>query len=135
MTYTREHNGTESLIGSTTIHRLPLEVEFSTGLNYAFQSQPSIPGNPTDLLAGRDVYNRAHDYAGTYIDTDTVLTFLETDLVITYPTPYDEWMDIGIYTNTECVRTLVQRLPDLARQCLWHVQHVHRILVHILDLW
>jgi hypothetical protein len=100
MTYTREHNGTESLIGSTTIHRLPLEVEFSTGLNYASQSQPLIPGIPTDFLAGRDVYDRAHDYAGTYIDTDTVLTFWETDLVITYPTPYDKWMDIGIYTET-----------------------------------
>lgn len=65
----------------------------STGVGYL-----SIPGVPTDLLTS-SFYGPA-DYAGTYVDSTTVMSFSHTDLVITLPTPFDEWMHIAIYTET-----------------------------------
>jgi len=56
-----------------------------------------MPGVPTDLLTGN--YGGA-EYAGTYIDAATVVSFAWIDLAITQPTPFDHWMRIGIYTET-----------------------------------
>ena len=81
MTYTRDHNGTAVPLDSSTIHR-----------------SLSIPGVPTDLLTS-SFYGPA-DYAGTYVDSTTVMSFSHTDLVITLPTPFDEWLHIAIYTET-----------------------------------
>ena len=96
MTYTRNHNGTAVPVDSSTIHRslsgYP-EAGMSTGVGYL-----SIPGVPTDLLTS-SFYGPA-DYAGTYVDSTTVMSFSHTDLVITLPTPFDEWMHIAIYTET-----------------------------------
>jgi hypothetical protein len=65
----------------------------NTGVGYL-----SIPGVPTDLLTS-SFYGPA-DYAGTYVDSTTVMSFSNTDLVITFPTPFDEWLHIAIYTET-----------------------------------
>jgi hypothetical protein len=96
MTYTRNHNGTAVPVDSSTIHRslsgYP-EAGMDTGVGYL-----SIPGVPTDLLTS-SFYGPA-DYAGTYVDSTTVMSFSHTDLVITLPTPFDEWLHIAIYTET-----------------------------------
>jgi hypothetical protein len=96
MTYTRNHNGIAVPVDSTTIHRSLSTYPgagFHTGVGYL-----SIPGVPTDLLTGSNY--GGGDYAGTYVDSTTVASFSNTDLVITFPTPFDEWMHIAIYTET-----------------------------------
>ena len=99
-TYSGEHNGTAVPINSTTIQVPRNASTFITpGIHFIKHYSPlSIPGVPTDLLASN--YDGNLDYAGTEVNTDTVATFSHTDLVITQPTPYDEWINIGIYTET-----------------------------------
>ena len=97
-TYSRGHNGTTVAIGSTTIPRPSSEYPEPGIWHHVGAAGPKIPGVPIDLLTG--AYGGASDYAGTYIGTDTVMTFPNTDLVIAQPTPYDYWMRIGIYTET-----------------------------------
>jgi hypothetical protein len=92
MTYTRNDDGTPVSVDSTTIHK-PL----SEYLDLRF-AVSSIPGVPTDLLTG--VNYGPTDYASTSLDATTVKTFPNTNLVITQPTPFDEWMNIAIYTET-----------------------------------
>jgi hypothetical protein len=85
-------------VASTTIHK-SLSQYPVTGMYRSVGSDgPSIPGVPIDLLTG--AFYGGGDYAGTQIDDATVVTFPNTDLVITQPTPYDEWMYIGIYTES-----------------------------------
>jgi len=91
MTYTRNPNGTAIPVNSTTIHR-PLSRYPRKGLDL------SVPGVPNDLLMD-DAY-AGGDYAKSYIDNTTVMSFRNTDLVITLPTPFDEWMHLAIYTET-----------------------------------
>jgi hypothetical protein len=96
-TYTRKQNGIAVPIDSTTIHR-PTSGYPEPGIHHTVGTDGiSIPGVPTDLLKGSYGFV---DYAGTYIDNATVMTFPNTDLVITQPTPFDEWMRLGIYTET-----------------------------------
>jgi len=84
-------------MNSTTIHRSSSGYP-DTGIHLTVGKYgPSMPGVPTDLLTGN--YGGG-DYAGTYIDAATVVSFPNTDLVITQPTPFDIWMRIGIYTET-----------------------------------
>lgn len=66
---------------------------------YLENIQLALPDVPTDLLSAS--YGRGgEDYGGTMVDVETVETFSHTNLVITQPTPYDEWMNFGIYTET-----------------------------------
>ena len=83
-------------IDSTTIH-IPSSSYPDPGIRNGV-GWVTIPGVPDNLLTGS--YGAGADYAGTYIDNATVMTFPNTDLVITQPTPFDQWMRIGIYTET-----------------------------------
>lgn len=101
-TYARNDHGIVAPINSTTIS---VPKNASTILQPALymnnqleKIQLALPDVPTNLLTAS--YHGGDDYAGTMVDIETVETFSHTNLVITQPTPYDEWMNFGIYTET-----------------------------------
>jgi hypothetical protein len=95
MTYTRNHDGIPVPVDSTTIRRSLSEYPEA---GFYGVGHLSVPGVPTDLLT--DAAYGSPDYARTYIDNNTVMSFENTDLVITLPTPFDVWQHIAIYTET-----------------------------------
>lgn len=99
-------------MNSTTIYAPKNETYPTPGLyneiagnTFPYAKMPGVPG---DLL--NDVYG-ALSYAGTQVDSETVVRFPHTDLVVTQPTPYDVWSRMGI----------VHRTPSIAPSSGWSV--------------
>lgn len=111
-TYVRKNNGSAVPMNSTTIYALKNETYPTPGLynEIAGNTFPyaKIPGVPGDLL--NDVYG-ALSYAGTQVDSETVVSFPHTDLVVTQPTPFDVWSRMGI----------VHRTPSISPSSGWSV--------------
>jgi len=98
-TYIRENNGSAVAANSTTIYAnttgYPTPGNYGPSFTHPWVAVPGVPSTllPNGLSPGID-------YARTRVDNMTAMTFPYTDLVIQQPTPYDEWLQLAVFTTT-----------------------------------